>query len=272
MLRPYRHALIVLLSLTLVGSVPAQVSEDVNGHGTIDWSDQVVRATGISVQGGVGGRAGQIRAAELDALRQILETVKGIRVNSETTVEEYMLSSDRIQSRIEGVAKNFQRAGDPVYKPDGSIELTVEMNMAGPGQLYAEVFTNGNSTAGSLYGTSTNLGSGVYTGLIIDARGLGIRPALAPSILDQQNQIIYGERYVERQWLVQQGMVEYARDLATARANDRVGSNPLVIKAVDATGANRTDVVVSSDNARLLHAVEKHLTFLHQARVVFIVD
>ena len=122
MLVSYRIGLIMSLILLLTSALQAQVSEDVNGHGTINWSDQVVRAVGISVQGGVGGRAGQIRAAELDALRQILETIKGIRINSETTVEEFMLDSDRIRTQIEGVAKNFRRVGDPVYQSDGSID------------------------------------------------------------------------------------------------------------------------------------------------------
>jgi hypothetical protein len=271
MLRPYRAGLILTLILLLTTAITAQVSEDVNGHGTVDWSDQVVRAVGISVQGGVGGRAGQIRAAELDALRQILETVKGIRINSETTVEEFMLQSDQIRTRIEGVARNFHRVGDPVYQSDGSIELTVEMDMTGQGQLFEQVFTSNGGTAAPVY-TSVPAGSGVYTGVIVDARGLGIRPALAPSIVDERGQSIYGERYVDHSWLVEHGMVEYAKDLVTARKNDRVGSNPLVIKATGAQGPNRTDAVVSNDHARLLHAVEKHLTFLQQARVIFIVD
>jgi len=271
MFRPNRTVLIVILSLLIVNAIPAQVSEDVNGHGSIDWSDQVVRAVGISVQGGVGGRAGQIRAAELDALRQILETVKGIRINSETTVEQFMLESDQIRTRIEGVARNFRRVGDPVYQADGSIELTVEMSMAGQGQLFEQVLSSYGAPASQLY-TSAPSGSGVFTGLIVDARGLGIRPALAPALVDERGQVIYGERYVDRAWLIEHGMVEYAKDMITARNNDRVGSNPLVIKASDARGPNRTDAVIANDNARLLHAVEKHLTFLQQARVIFIVD
>ncbi|GBE29290.1 MAG TPA: hypothetical protein ENH10_01795 [Bacteroidetes bacterium] len=271
MLVSYRIGLIMSLILLLTSALQAQVSEDVNGHGTINWSDQVVRAVGISVQGGVGGRAGQIRAAELDALRQILETIKGIRINSETTVEEFMLDSDRIRTQIEGVAKNFRRVGDPVYQSDGSIELTVEMDITGQGMLLERVIYGDGETAAPLYDTAPP-GSSVYTGLIVDARGLGVRPALAPVIKDEAGQVIYGERYVERDWLIKHGMAEYAKDLATARNNDRVGSNPLVIKAIRAEGSNRTDVTVSSQNAALLHAVERHLTFLQQARVIFLVD
>ena len=259
------------LLLATVGAVQANVVENVNGHGAIDWSNQTVRAVGISVAGGAGGRAGQIRAAELDALRQILETVKGIRLTSETTVQEYMLSSDQIRTRIEGVARNFQRVGDPVYQPDGSIELTVEMQLTGNGRFFDAVMPIETGNGSPIY-KNPPAGSGVYTGLIVDTRGLGIRPAIAPNILDQNGRQVYGDRYIDREWAVQHGMVEYEKDPAALRNNDRIGSNPLTIKAVRAAGPNRTDVIISNEDARLLHAVEKHLTFLQQCRVVFLVD
>ncbi|MBS1262753.1 MAG: hypothetical protein MAG453_02116 [Calditrichaeota bacterium] len=266
-----KPAIIVIGLALFAGAGRAEVTEEINGHGSIDWSDRTVRAVGISVSGGAGGRAGQIRAAELDALRQILETVNGIRLSSETTVEEFMLSSDRIRTRIEGVARNFRRVGDPVYQPDGSIELTVEMDLTGPDRFLDAVLPSAGERAKPLYDTAPP-GSGVYTGLIVDARGLGVRPAIAPRIHDEQGRVIYGDRYVDRDWAVRHGMAGYAKDPVEARADERIAPNPLVIKANRATGANRADVVISNEDARLLHAVEKHLTFLQQCRVIFLVD
>lgn len=268
-----RHLALLVsgVALALTGVGHASVTEPIGDTGAVNWSNQTVEAVGISVQGGVGGRAGQIRAAELDALRQIIETIKGIRLNSETTVEASMLSSYRIETRVEGVARNFRRVGDPVYMPDGSIELRVAMEMRGPGQLYDIILPSLGTRAEPVY-TNPPPGSGVYTGLIVDTRGLGVRPAITPRILDDRGEVIYGERYVDREWVVEHGMTGYAGDLASARQDDRVGSNPLVISAVDASGPNRTDAIISADNARLLHAIDTHLTLLQQARVIFVVD
>jgi len=68
------------------------------GTGQIDWTNRVIKCTGI---GGVNPnvppsaqRAGAIRAAKLDALRNILETIKGIYIDAETTVENAITTSD----------------------------------------------------------------------------------------------------------------------------------------------------------------------------------
>ena len=69
-----------------------------------------------------------------DALRQIIETVEGMILTSETTVENFMLSNDRITTEIRGVCSNFRDVGEPVYMSDGSIELNVEMILGPPVQ------------------------------------------------------------------------------------------------------------------------------------------
>ncbi|MFH0881555.1 MAG: hypothetical protein V2A56_01070 [bacterium] len=250
------------------------VSESMDNAGTIDWSSQWVRARGIAVPGGVGGRAGQIRAAELDALRQILETVKGMRLSSTTLVENYMLSSDVIRTRVEGVARNFRRVGDPVYMDDGSIEVTVEMALTGPGKLYDAVLPQQMGGAQPVFSSPpSNVGNGsAFSGLIIDARDLGVRPAISPQILDEHGDVIYGSRVVDRQWAIQYGLMGYAKELESARQDDRVSPNPLVVKAIRATGANRTDVVIDDMEARILHGIAKNYNFLRQGRVIILVD
>jgi len=261
---------VMMLSVPLHAQI---VSESISDAGSINWSGQMIQARGIAIPGGVGGRAGQIRAAELDALRQILETVKGMRLSSATTVENYMLSSDIIRTRVEGVARNFRRVGDPVYMNDGSIEVTVEMSLTGPGQFYDVVMpVNMGSSAPIPQATSSQGNGGVYSGLIVDARDLAVRPAITPRILDESGDVVYGSDIIDRQWAIQYGLVGYAKDLESAKLDDRVGPNPIVVKALDATGTNRTDVVINDLEARILHGISQNFTFLRQGRVIFLVD
>jgi hypothetical protein len=267
----------VLALLLAVGAVPINaqtVTESISGAGNVNWTDHVIRAKGIAVPGGVGGRAGQIRAAELDALRQILETVRGMRLSSETTVENYMLSSDVIRTRVEGVARNFRRVGDPVYMNDGSIEVTVEMSMLGQGMFLDAVLPQQMGGAKPIASSPpSSLGDGsAYTGLIVDARELGVRPAITPRILSESGQVVYGSDVVDRDWAIKYGLVGYAKDAEAARQDDRVGENPIVIKAISATGPNRTDVVIDDLQARILHGIGKNYTFLRQGRVIVLVD
>ncbi|MDP8206750.1 MAG: hypothetical protein P9L92_08825 [Candidatus Electryonea clarkiae] len=265
-------AVILVAALCLTSGVYAQnVVESYGDAGSIDWSAQVVRATGIAITGGVGGRPGQIRAAEMDALRQILATVKGMRLNSETTMENFMLSSDVVRTQVEGVVRNFRRVGDPVYMSNGDIEVTVEMALQGPGKIFDIAIPQPIGIPPTpISGTPSS--TEVYSGLIVDARGLGVRPAIAPNIYSESGDEIFGSRYIDREWAIKHGMVSYAKDPAKARADERISPNPMFIKAMKASGPNRTDIIVSNQNALTLNKVTENLKFLQECRVILIVD
>jgi len=267
------HKTVVILAMLIIAvySYAQDVVENYGDNGSIDWTSQVVRATGIAITGGVGGRPGQIRAAEMDALRQILATVKGMRLNSETTMENFMLTSDVVQTQVEGVVRNFRRVGDPVYMSNGDIEVTVEMDLRGPGKIFDIAIPQPIGVPPTpISGTPSN--TSVYSGLIVDARGLGVRPAIAPNIYSESGDEVYGSRYIDREWAIKQGMVSYAKDPSKAKMDERVSPNPMMIKAVKASGANRTDVIISNQDAMTLNKVTDNLKFLQECRVILIVD
>ena len=189
------------------------------------------------------------------------------------TVRDFTLESDVIRTKVEGVARNFWQVGEPDYKSDGSIEITMAMALDSLVQvLIPAKFTDmgtGQPIVQPQPAPSPNM---VYTGLIIDARGLEVRPAMAPKVIDEANQEVYGSRYVSRDWAIQQGMVGYGRNMDQVKANERVTADPLIVKAVRAEGANHTDVVISNADATTLHSMEENLNFLKKCRVMFVVD
>jgi hypothetical protein len=111
----------------------------------------------------------------------------------------------------------------------------------------------------------------VYTGLIFDAQNLTFTPSASVKILDEDGREVYGSAYVSKEWAEKQGIVSYVKDLAQAKANQRVAGNPLVIKAIKGTGPNNKDLVISNDDARRVRDLAKHLNFLDAAKVVIIV-
>lgn len=267
-------AIFVLIASNLY----AQVYQQVPNAGIVNWQDQVLRATGIGAPDPkvpfAAQRAGAIRAAKLEALRQLLETVKGMTLTSETTVRNAMIENDVIETRVSGVVRNFKSV-DTRYLSDGSVEVDVEMPLSGilldailPQQV-------GGQTPGSL---SYDLNpqplqmNAVFTGLIIDARGLGLRPAMAPKILDENGDEVYGTGYVSRDYAVQIGVVGYEKNLERARNNERVKDNAAVIKALRVEGSNQTDVVISNTDAMNIQAAAKNLNFMEQCKVMFILD
>lgn len=111
-----------------------------------------------------------------------------------------------------------------------------------------------------------------YTGLIIDATGLGASPAMLPKIVSQDGQILYGTGEIKRDYVVQMGLMGYQSTISKARAQDRVGANPLVIKAVSVSGKSKCDYVISRADAALLNAAASTAPFLKECRVVAVVD
>lgn len=240
--------------------------------GNVDWQNRIIRATGYgapnpNVPRGA-RRAGALRAARNDALRTILEIVKGMNLTSETTVRNFMTENDVIRTRVEGVVRNFKIV-DIRYMSSGDVEVDVEMPVTGilsESLLTDEMFSDRKS----LFDVAAS--DRTYTGLIVDSRGLGVRPAMAPKILNEDGKEIYGTGYVSRDYAISMGIVGYVKDLDDAVKNERVADNPLIVKGLKSTGTNRTDVVISNEDAALIHSIAKNLNFLDQCKVIFLVD
>jgi hypothetical protein len=274
--------LVTAIFFALVFAVEAQwANQQVGDAGSVNWSNQVIQATGIGAGNPnlplVSQRATAIRAAKLDAWRNLLETLQGVSITSETTVRNAMVENDVIMTRVQGVLKGYRTVGEPKYLSDGSVEVTVEIPLTGaltdailPNQLDGQPWMTGQPIPQGVSPYQPQ--GGAYTGLIINAKGMGLRPAMAPKILDENGNEIYGSKFVSRKWAVEMGMVGYDKDLNRARTNDRVTNNPLVVKAVKVSGANKADVVVSSNDAAAIQSAAANQNFLDKCKVLFIVD
>jgi hypothetical protein len=273
-------ALLMWLVIAVVEPVSAQnVSQAIGDAGQVDWSTQVIRATGIGAPNPAmpvtAQRSGAIEAAKRIALRNLLETVQGMSLTSEVTVRNAMIENDVINTRVNGIVRGFTIV-DTKYMSTGDVEVTVEIPVTGAllnallPQMGAPTPLGGQTTPQTA--VQTQQPTGVFTGLIIDARGLNVRPAMAPKILDESGSELYGSRNVDRDWAVKTGMVGYDKDINRAKSNERVTNNPMVLKAEKASGANKADVVLTNDAATQLRNAATNQSFLTQCKVMFIVD
>ncbi|MEP6935687.1 MAG: hypothetical protein ABI988_17400, partial [Nitrospirota bacterium] len=155
--------------------------------------------------------------------------------------------------------------------PDGSFETTVEMKLTG--DFSGVVLPKPSLRADPLpqYNKPTAVSTS-YSGLVVDARGTGAHPALAPRILNEQGEEAYSVAFVEQRGVAEQGIAIYVPDLPSAQENPRVTSTPLLVKALRAAGNNRTDLVVSDADVQTIHGVPEHFKFLKQAKVLVILD
>ena len=112
----------------------------------------------------------------------------------------------------------------------------------------------------------------VYTGLVIDAQGLLIQEALSPKVLMKDGRVVYGSEWVNPEIAQKESVVGYVRGIKAAQTHSRVISKPFVVKAVGVEGDNKTDLVISDEDAQLLHVVPEHMEFLEKAKVLVVLD
>ncbi len=260
----------------LVGTIK-DVIEPTGSSGKVDWTTGVITAVGIGAPPAqpanpAQARAMAERAAQVVAYRNLLEAVKGVRVDSTTTVENFMVTSDVIRTEVNGIIQGAT-VMDKKYMSDGSVEVTVGMKLTGA--LAETLLPKGSATPPTpptaAPGAPAAAGQ-LYTGLVVDARGLGVRPALAPKILNEDGKEVYGSAWISRDYAVREGMVGYLKDPAAAQTNPRVADKPLMVKAIKASGDARVDTVISNADAAAIQSASQNLSMLEKCRVIILVD
>ncbi len=286
-----KHIISVMM---ILGSLSAQDDfiGDVFENGSVNYGDRTIQAIGIGfipenvINAGQARRAA-MRIAKQDALRQLIEIVNGVNVTSETTVSGAMFD-DVIKTQVQGAIRGARRIGEPKYLSDTSVEVTYEVKMAdisrvllpiaekAPTLKYEDVTVVGAVTPGvsGEQKSSAEAGptSGGVTGIIIDGKGLGLRPAMSPRIVNQSGSVVYGPGQYIRDYAASNGVVGYAKSLEQAKADPRVQGNPLVIRGSSVSGASAADLVISNVDAGKVARADGTAGLLGNCRVMFVLD
>jgi len=265
---------VVLLSMAFSQGVVTQLD-----NGSINYSDQTIAAVGIGFVPQNVINAGQarrmaLRIAKQDALRQLIEIVNGVTLTSETTMSGAMVD-DVINTKVRGFIRGARQIGDPKYLSDTSVEVEYSVPMSGISDIMLPPLTVAAAPPGATQpgtGAATTPTTGGITGVIIDARGLKTRPAMAPRILDQNGNAVYGPGTYDRSYAVTNGVAGYSKSLEAAQKDPRVLGNPLVVKGVSTSGTNRTDIVISNADVSKIDLANRSYNVLKDCRVLILLD
>jgi hypothetical protein len=229
----------------------------------VNWGGQMIKATGagapdLSVKNPAQARLGAERAALLDAMRNLLAQVKGVQINAEKKMDDAM-KDDKIKARVEGLLRGYKVVGKR-YFSDGGVEIDLEVPVA----LLTEVFDPEpiQMLAGlKVEGEKTN------TGLVIDARGLKVTPALAPRLVDDAGKALYSVDSLSADARKVSGVASYVQSLDEAKKSLKAGDKPLVLKATKANGSD-----LQLDSADALKLLATNAGFLAEGRVVIVTN
>ncbi len=285
-------SMVMMLVIAVFSTAPVLAAEGV------DWNNSSITVIGAGVAPMNAYNAAQARmmarrAAVVDAYRQLAETVKGVNVDSETTIQNMMVVDDITKTKVSAFIQGARIVSEQVI-PDGGYEVTMTVSMFGvsnslasavmprpaavesfpqpvavvtpsvPASIHVDVTVTqqGSSAAAAPAGKAI----GGYTGLIVDCSGLGLKPVMSPVIKNASGQPIYGYKNLDYDRVVSNGMAGYTSDVHTAV---RAGTNPLVVRAIGLDNHNGNPILATADANRVL--IENGATgFLDRTAVVFI--
>ena len=250
------------------------------------WEQGAITAEGFGTppMGTYGSKASIMarRAAIVDAQRNLAEQVSGVQVDAETTVENFVISSDLVKTKVSALIKGAMVVEEQMM-PDGAYRVVMSMPMYGTQGLSSAIMPairpNTPPTPPppviSATITAQIQTSGVgYTGVIVDASGMGLKPSFSPVIYDTNGRAIYGVSNINYDQAISQGMVGYSSSLSSAQTLPRIGGSPLVVKAVQVRGGNNStnpvNVVVSVDDGDRILAANQQSQMLMNGAVVFV--
>jgi len=258
------------------------------GQGSVNWTQGYIEAVGIGAPpekylGKPAARPMALRAAVVVAQRNLLEITKGVQIDSATSVKDFMVESDVINTKVEGLIKGAQIVKQD-YMGDGTVEVTLRMPLYG-GVLAQTILplaiakppappepAPAPAAPAPIAAAPAPPSASAYTGMVVDARGIQARPAMSPRVFDEDGKEVYGSANVDREFAVQQGMSGYARDLNAAQSNQRVTANPITIKALRSSGAGRSDLIISNADAQQIRSAAENMTFMKKCRVMVVLD
>jgi len=271
------NMVIILSSFFLITwEAGAQNYIEVFENGKLDWTTGIAEATGIGAPPAkpvnmAQARAMAKRAAVIVARRNLLEIIKGVRIDSMTLIKDFVVKSDIIHNQVEGYLKGSQIV-DIAYMSDGSVEATVAMKLRGGlANLILPKSIKSIQPIEKPKAPPREPGE-VYSGLVVDSTGFQVKPAMSPKIVDEDGNEVYGSSYVSRDYAISQGMAGYAKDLTAAQTNQRVTNNPLTVKGVRTADTGDSDIVISNADAAKIKGVAENLSFLQQCKVMIVLD
>lgn len=278
-----------------------QASSQEKKSGEINWAEGYVSAVGEGTATPSGNKIKDqlraVRAATILAQRALLETVKELKVDSQTKVQNKMVQEDVIKTRIEGTI-----LGAEIFKQDVRWEgetpiATVEMRICLSGiggcksersivdalalnqkdepanapkqrlnDIVAKQETNAQKVQDIIYDSSKPV-----TGIIFNLQGLFFERVILPVVMttDAENKpfTVYSVKSVEPQVIRTYGVVRYADSVEQARQNPHLGNNVIVVPVSDVTRENM--IVIGFGAARLIRETTSHGNdYLKSAKVI----
>jgi hypothetical protein len=286
----YKCLTLSVIIICFLGILVQTIDAQEKRVGQIDWVEGYISAVGEGTSTPSGNKMKDqlraIRAATILAQRVLLETVKGVRIDSQTKVENKMVQGDIINTRIEGtiqgaeiVKQNVRWEGDtPIAtvefriclgglgacKSEKSVISALDLDQKSeqtnaPSQRLNDIVVKQETLVQKVQDIIYD-SSRPVTGIIFNLQGLLFEKVILPVIITMGDGnkpfTVYSAKNVEPQVIRTFGIVRYADSIEQAKQNPHLGENIMIVPVSGVTKENM--VVIGFDAARLIHETTSH--------------
>jgi hypothetical protein len=257
-------------------------------YGSINWTRGIIHAIGFGKPDETGSTKpldASVKAlyhAKKNARRHLIDIVRKIQIDSHGSISKIADTNYSISAKINEMifeAQEIERLRRS--RADGTVEVHLQLNLYGglsqlvlPQEIRQIESIKHVRTAKkkSFQQTGTSSTAEIFTGLVIDARGIPVVPALVPRLLDENGQAVFGAAFASREFAVQWGMSSYTTDNHASLRSQRVGWNPLFVRGLRTLEPGHSDIIISNTDAAKLLSSSQHLLFLKECRVIIVLD
>ncbi len=271
--------------------------------GRIDWEKKIVYAVGDGVPpkdavNPAQARARAKRAAIDEAYAGLIEAVQEVQVDAVSTTRDFINENRTVQTKVRGLVKNAV-IEELKQASDGSYQVMMKMPMTGAGGLSPAVFpvhltnvrpvstvthikqgarmaASGNADSSgkpeAAPGKTASFTVEKHTSLVVDARGLGVRPALYPVVQTQSGEVVYNVAVADPNATVEDGLCTYRKSIEEVRKMPKVGERPMIVKATGTAGKYNVNIVISDEDGKRVVEANNLTPFLKWANVNIVID
>ena len=233
-----------------------------------------IKAIGVSAEGQ--SKYAALTSAEVIAKRNLVEMIKGVSISSVTHMKNSKITSDIIETRVQGLIVGATSCGKKYFQDKGYAEVCLQIPMHGRGGVFDAIFPVIKEFVpkDELYAPTKKVkqeNSKPFDGLIVDVRHQALfQPSIINRILDDNGRVVYEPSMISHKLLIEAGAAQFAitRGKAEAILADSGSVHPLFVKSESIK--YQKDAVVSSKDAALIYANNQQSNMLHRARVVFL--
>lgn len=231
--------------------------------GRIDWTSLRLLASAEGVPSS--GVLVNLETLEGDARQRLgprmLAMARKVRVSADLTAADLLDARDLVADRIDDNLMLWEVFEVRYYMSGG-----VEMEGALPLQSWLRPALVSLAKGKD----RTTPATAPTSGLVVDARGLDVSPALSPRLQGPAGETLYSVATMTVLAASQRTPVVYVTDPADVAAGKRAGVQPLFVRAASVSSA--TDLVLDAADAARVAQAATEAPFLLQGNVVVVVD